>query len=45
MAVPADAHLPIAHSASGATIATMAMVPATSMLANSRQPMHAKDAP
>ncbi len=36
MPVIADAHLPIAHSAAGATIATMAMVPATSMFAKHR---------
>ncbi len=32
MPVIADAQLPIARSASGAIIATMAMAPATSML-------------
>ncbi len=34
MPVPADAHLPIAHSASDATIVLPAMVPATSVLAS-----------
>ncbi len=36
MPVPADAHLPIAHSASDATIILPAMVPATSVLAPAR---------
>ena len=36
MPVLADAHLPIAHGASGATIAQMAMAPATSMFAKHR---------